>query len=152
MINCSFDLNGKAMSVFKLNTLSIPAFSGLGKQVNKRAFACHAGSGPIPPSRYYIFDRQTGGLLGSIRDALSKRDDWFALYAIDRKIDDETFCNQIKRGNFRLHPKGPSGISQGCITVASHVDYQKMRAYLKSSAPIPVPGCPLQAYGVVVVR
>lgn len=152
MINCSFDLNGNAMSVFKLNTLSIPAFSGFGKHVNRRAFACQAGSGPIPPGRYYIFDRQSGGLLGAFRDMLNGHGDWFALYAIDRKIDDETFCNRVKRGNFRLHPTGPSGISQGCITVAAHANYQKLRAYLKSSTPTAVPGSPLQAYGVVVVR
>ncbi|WP_370659763.1 DUF2778 domain-containing protein [Massilia polaris] len=140
------------MSTFKSNTLSIPAFSGFGTHVNRRAFACQAGSGPIPPGRYYIFDRQSGGLLGAFRDMLNGHDDWFALYAIDRTIDDETFCNQVKRGNFRLHPKGPSGISQGCITVADRTDHQKLRAYLKASTPSVVPGSQLQAYGVVVVR
>ena len=105
MIDCSFELNGKPMSVLKCGAMSFPAFSGLGAHANRREFACNVGVGPIPPGTYYIFDRQSGGLFGALRDLLNGHGEWFALYAVDGKIDDETFCNEVKRGNFRLHPK-----------------------------------------------
>ena len=152
MIDCTFKLNGKPMSTFKLGATSFPAFYGLGKHVNKRISACIPNQGPIPPGTYYIFDRQSGGLFGPLRDLFNDRDQWFVLYAIDEKIDDETFCNEVKRGSFRLHPKGIRGISQGCITIDSKTDYQFLRTILKNSKQEPVPGSQLLAYGKVVVR
>ena len=71
---------------------------------------------------------------------------------MDRKIDDETLCDKIKRGNFRLHPKGPRGISEGCITIEAISDFQRVSAVLRSSAPSVVPGRELKAYGKVVVK
>jgi len=68
MIDCKFELNNKPMSTFWCGAASFPAFSGLGKHVNHRAFACHPNLGPIPPGTYYIFDRQSDGLLGPFRD------------------------------------------------------------------------------------
>ena len=85
-------------------------------------------------------------------EIFNERSEWFALYAIDGKIDDETYCNKVKRGLFRLHPKGDLGISEGCITIESRKDYQKLRAILKSVTPVTIPGSPLKAYGTVVVR
>ena len=82
----------------------------------------------------------------------NRHGDWFALYAADGKIDDETFCNQVKRGNFRLHPKGTAGISQGCITLESVADYQRLRTFLKGMPAQAVPGISLKAYGRVVVK
>lgn len=82
----------------------------------------------------------------------SDHSEWFALYAIDGKIDDETYCNQVKRGNFRLHPKGPRGISEGCITIEKLADFNYIRALLKSVAPAVIPGSDLKAYGKVVVK
>jgi hypothetical protein len=133
------------MSTLKCGAASFPAFSGFGLHVNRRISACIAGVGPIPPGTYYIFDRQSGGLLGPLKDIFNDRSDWFALYAIDGKIDDETYCNKVKRGSFRLHPKGALGISEGCITIESHADYQRLRAMLKGSPPVVVPGSPLKA-------
>ena len=99
-----------------------------------------------------IFDRQSGGLLGPLRDLFSGKDEWFALYAADGKIDDEMFCEEIKRGNFRLHPKGIRGISQGCITINSQNDFLSLRAILKNNKQEAVPGTELLAYGRVTVR
>lgn len=152
MYECSFDLNNKPMSAFKILATSFPAFSGLGAHVNRRISACHENVGPIPPGTYYIFDRQSGGLLGPLYDMFNEHSNWFALHAIDSKIDDETYCDQVKRGSFRLHPKGDLGISRGCITIESQSDYQKLRAILKSATPVAVPGSTLKAYGTVVVR
>ena len=152
MFQCSFELNNKPISVFKIGAMSFPAFSGLGNHVNRRVSVCHASVGPIPPGTYYIFDRQSGGLLGPLYDVFNEHSNWFALHAIDSKIDDETYCNQVKRGSFRLHPKGDLGISRGCITIESRSDYQRLRAIFKGVEPVAVPGSTLKAYGKVVVR
>lgn len=152
MIECSFELNGKPMSEFRTKGMHLPAFSGLGAHANKKEFACRAGVGPIPPGVYYVLDRQSGGLLGPLRDLFSNKSDWFALYAADTKIDDEMFCNNVRRGSFRLHPKGSLGISQGCITIDSRSDFNALRAHLKGSLQTAIPGSTLKAYGRVTVR
>lgn len=152
MLDCKFELNNKPMSTFWCGATAFPAFSGDGEHVNRRASACIPNKGPISPGTYYIFDRQSGGLLGSFYDMFNKHSDWFALHAIDGKIDDETYCNKVKRGAFRLHPKGSRGISEGCITIEKPSDYQRLRAILKNSTPVSVPGSTLMAYGKVVVR
>jgi len=152
LIDCKFELNGKLMSTLWCGATRFPAFSGLGKHVNKRISACVLNQGPIPPGTYYIFDRQSGGLFGPLRDLFNDRDQWFALYAIDDKIDDETFCEKIKRGQFRLHPKGTTGRSEGCIVIEKNTDYQFLRSILKKSEQVEVPGVELKAYGRLVVR
>lgn len=139
------------MSAFKVGTFSFPAFSGLRSNINKRSAACSADTGPIPPRTYYIVDREAGGLLGPLLDHLSGRDEWFALLAIDDLIDDHTFCNEVKRGNFRLHPKGPRGISKGCIVINDHSDFHHIRTMLKSASPTGIPGTRYKAYGKVEV-
>ena len=152
MLECTFELNDKPISNLICGTIKFPAFSGFGASVNRRAFACNAGTGAIPPGIYYIFDRQSGGLLGPLKDIFNDHSDWFSLYANDGKIDDETFCNKVKRGRFRLHPKGPLGISEGCITIESRADFQRLRIMLKGSSTVSVPGIALKAYGMVVVK
>ena len=152
MIDCTFELNGKPMSTFKRGASSIPAFSGLGEHVNRRISACIPSQGPIPPGTYYIFDRQSGGLLGPLRDLFTSRDEWFALYADDDRIDDETFCKKVKRGQFRLPPKGSTGRSEGCIVIEKKTDYQLLRTILRNSNQVEVPGIELKAYGRLVVK
>ncbi len=128
MIDCSFELNDKPVSNFKMGALSFPAFSGLNEHVNRAISQCISNQGPIPKGDYYIFDRQSGGLFGPLMDLFNDKDEWFALYSIDNKIDDETYCEQVKRGQFRLHPKGRQGISQGCITIDDWTDFQVAHA------------------------
>ena len=154
MLECSFELNNKKpMSTFVVGALSIlPAFSGNKKHLNKRSSACIAFAGPIPPGIYSIFDREIGGLFGSLRNLFSDHSDWFALYANDGKIDDEVLCERIKRGGFRLHPKVSLGISEGCITIEKRSDWHHLRSVLKSVKKIAIPGTTLQAYGKVTVR
>ena len=152
MINLTFELNNQPMSALKFGAQSLPAFSGLGSFVNKRSTMCVSGFGAIPIGTYYIFDRQSGGLLGPLKNIFIDNSDWFSLYAADGNIDDETFCKNVQRGHIRLHPKGHAGISRGCITLENRADFQRLRAMLKSSASISVPGIALQAYGKVVVK
>jgi Protein of unknown function (DUF2778) len=148
MFHCGFKLNDQPMSALKFAGLSVPAFSGLGSHVNKRAMACAKDLGPIPPGRFYIVDRPTGGRMGAIRNWW--RGHWFALYAADGRVNDETWCDGVMRGNFRLHPKGPRGISQGCVTLENACDFSHISAMLQSVRPTVVAGV-VGAYGVLTV-
>ena len=139
------------MSTFWCGATSFLAFSGLDEHRNKRASAYILNKGPISPGTYYIFDRQSGGLLGPLKDLFTGRDEWFALYAIDNKIDDETYFEQVKRGQFRLHPKGRFGISQGCIVIESANDFQFLRKILKNTKTEAIPDVGLEAYEKVEV-
>lgn len=152
MHQCSFTLNNKPMSAFKIGSLSFPAFSGLAGHANQRSSACLSGLGPIPPGWYYIFGRQSGGRLGPLWDLLDDRSEWFALHAIDSRIDDEAYCDEVRRGAFRLHPNGVQGISHGCIVIESLCNFHHLRTILSSTAAQPVGGTSLKAYGRVVVQ
>ncbi|AYB50540.1 DUF2778 domain-containing protein [Ralstonia solanacearum] len=152
MIECTFELNDQPMSALKLGACSFPAFSGLGSGVNQRRAMCAPSRGPIPPGTYYILDRQTGGRLGPLLDRLKGRQDWLALYADDGRIDDETFCDRVRRGQFRLHPSGRLGISEGCIVMQRQTDFHRLRAMLNCHRSAPIPGLDISAYGKVVVK
>lgn len=151
MYQCSFELNGQPMSTFKLGAFSFPAFSGFEENINQPSSMCLANEGPIPVGRYYILDRQTG-ILGKIRGVFIGHADWFALYAADGKIDDEVYCNKVKRGQFRLHPKGTQGISLGCITIENFADFQHLKTILRGSKPSTIPSSSLKAYGILTVK
>jgi len=147
-----FRLNNQSVSALTHRTISFPAFSGLAEHVNRQISACIPNKGPIPPGEYYIFNRQSGGTLGWFRDLFNGRRDWFALYANDGVIDDETWCEQVKRGQFRLHPKGPSGISHGCIVLKNSADFQQLSHRLRTEEGYRVEGIDLLAWGKVVVK
>lgn len=149
---CKFKLNGEPMSTFAIGNSSYPAFSGMGKDRNKKQSACLQGTGPIPPGMYYIVDRPTGGMLGAARDWLGNKGDWFALFADDGSVDDQTLCDKTVRGNFRLHPKGPLGRSEGCITLDSLDDFNAIRSKLKSYPLEGIPNSQIKAYAKVLVE
>lgn len=151
MVERRFDLNGKPMSEFRCGSYRFPAFSGLGDYVNKRMTVCKEGVGAIPPGAYFVIDRQSGGMLGPLRDAINGRRDWFSLLADEGRLDDVTICDSVIRGQFRLHPKGPIGISQGCIVIDDVERFQLLRALLKTSAQQKIPGTSIMAYGRVIV-
>lgn len=152
MIQCSFELNNQPISMFRIHGLSLPAFSGLPPYVNVRAAGCLADFGPIPPGQYYVVDRRSGGRLGWLHDSFGGKSEWFALYAADGSIDDSTLCDDVQRGQFRLHPRGPRGISRGCIVIDNESDFQHMRALLVNNGLHPIPGSMLRAYGMVTVQ
>ncbi|MCX2842119.1 DUF2778 domain-containing protein [Microbulbifer thermotolerans] len=151
MLNFTFKLNGKETTYLISGKTKYLAYSGLGAHKNKPEFVCLPNKGPIPKGEYYIVDRESGGKLGWLRDYLSGKDEWFALYANDKKIDDYTFCEEVKRGNFRLHPEGPLGISKGCITLTSKVKYDELRKKLLKAKKTIIPNTNIKTYGVVVV-
>lgn len=154
MINCSFELNGKPMSKFICAQVPYNAFSGSGEHTNTKTYACVPKVGPIPPGQYYLIDRKSGGLKKRLRqffDMRDPRESWFALYAADGRIDDVTFCEEVKRGNFRLHPKGVLGISEGCIVIDNPIEFDQLALALRSAEQIHVPGLDSKAYGIVTV-
>ncbi|MDU6409627.1 MAG: DUF2778 domain-containing protein [Yersiniaceae bacterium] len=133
MLNFTFELNGQPMSALKGAGRSYPAFSGLGSYVNRRSTVCTPSKGAIPPGDYLIVDRESGGLFSTLRDIPKGKIFWYALYRIDKRIDDYLWCNAVTRGNFRLHPLFfGQGVSRGCITLPSMVDYTALAVKIVS--------------------
>ena len=138
------------------------AFSGRGAYKNRGGCAIIPNEGPIPPGKYWIVDRPSGGGFGSwahavVKDTFNKvvrgaeftRFEWFALYRDDKSIDDETWYNHVWRGHFRLHP---GTISEGCITLPHSSDFALLRNALLRTNKIRVPCMKsLMAYGSIEV-
>lgn len=95
-----------------------------------------------------------GWFWDSVKDigADTHRADWFALYRNDGRIDDETIVNGIRRAHFRLHPVGRFRESDGCITLTSPAQFDKLHTFLRAQPTFQVPGTTLKAYGRVTVR
>ena len=78
----------------------------------------------------------------------SDRSVWFALYREDARIDDWTFIDDVERGNFRLHPAGYMGVSNGCITLPSPSHFAILREALLKTPTVAVTAS-LTAYGTI---
>ena len=155
-------LNGAYYAPFNLFSVGVfMAFSGNGIYRNKAACRTVKGDGPLPPGKYWIVDRPGGGLKSQInasaRDmynhyasgATFKHSEWFALWRDDWGIDDYTWVESVKRGNFRLHP---GVLSEGCITLPHDSDFAMLRNALLRTQKIDVPCMwKLKAYGTVEV-
>lgn len=113
---------------------------------------CLKRKGPIPRGKYYIVDRPTGGHLGPLIDNIRGKTDWFGLFADDGRIDDYTFCSAVERGNFRLHPAGSAGVSEGCVTLQHKHEFENLRNHLLCSMKIDIPRTKIQAYGILSVK
>ena len=157
-VTCTFTLNGMPLSLLRCYGIgNFPAFSGQKQGRNNASLISVKNIGPIPHGSYYIVGRQSGGVLAGLRETFLKygygtdRKEWFALYRADGKIDDWTFIDGIKRGNFRLHPIGPMGLSEGCITLNHIPDFEFLRHQLLRTSMIQVPGSGLKAYGTIQV-
>ncbi|GLR07287.1 DUF2778 domain-containing protein [Mixta theicola] len=137
------------------------AFSGNGIYQNHSGCAMIPDNGPIPPGKYWIVNRGSGGTLSRAYAAiLSKvnqiahgtefsRSEWFARYRDDMSIDDHTWIEGVSRGLFRLHP---GTTSKGCITLVHSSDYAVIRQALLTTQKIRVP-CTrdMMAYGMIEV-
>ncbi|MCU6205526.1 DUF2778 domain-containing protein [Enterobacter cloacae] len=142
-------LNGADYAPFNLHGVGVfMAHSGQGIYRNNGLCGAVKGAGPIPPGKYWIVDRGTGGFISGLKAKLQDqwnkvrsgaefgRDEWFALYKDDWGIDDGTWIDNIYRGLFRLHPGTQS---EGCITIAHNSDYALIRNALMSTELIQVP-------------
>jgi len=148
------------LTIFGVGTFN--AYSGNDQYLNRGGCTMVPSNGPIPAGKYWIIDRPTGGL-GSIAAARIKDEwntfwghpsdhrEWFALYRDDGKIDDVTWVNGVKRGQFRLHPAGGHGVSLGCITLPARVDFMSIRNALLHTTKIPAGNSGFAAYGTIEV-
>ncbi len=117
-IQGKFIVDGKHLEPLMMCGMGVfMAFSGDGIYRNRGGCTAVPDNGPIPAGKYWIVDRPTGGFrsqtevwakdtFNSVFGTPSHHDEWFALYRDDGLIDDYTWVNQVKRGNFRLHPMG----------------------------------------------
>jgi hypothetical protein len=134
------------------------AFSGDNSGRNNPADIAIPDVGPLPPGRYYIVDRGSGGLFTHIRDFFVAHTygpdhrKWFALYKDDGVVDDWTFVEGVKRGNFRLHSHGIRNFSKGCITLADSLAFERLHERLKHTTLMNIPGDTGLAYGTVEVK
>lgn len=155
---CTFNLNGRATSPLVCSGFgSVPAYSGHGSGLNNPQAVANVGVGAIPPGTYYIVDRHSGRFFGWILDdfgpmfGTTDRRKWFMLW--NPLTGDATMVHGVKRGLFGLHPDGPQHESDGCITLKSEADFERLHDYLKAKgATIPIPGTDMKAYGRVDVR
>ena len=111
----------------------------------------------MPLGRYYILDRESGGMLGWIRQPVkdvfagTDRSEWFSLYRDDGEVDDQTAINNIQRSAFRIHPVGPQGISQGCVTMTSKLAFDELRRSLRNLPGEILPSTGIKYFGVLDV-
>ncbi|QKJ86818.1 DUF2778 domain-containing protein [Paramixta manurensis] len=137
------------------------AFSGDGIYRNRGACGMKPRVGPIPAGKYWIVDRPEGGLKSQIikgakdvwnhyyKGSTFTHNEWFALWRDDWGIDDYTWIEGIKRGNFRLHP---GTLSEGCITLPHDSDFNTLRNALLRTQKTDVPCMKkLKAYGMIEV-
>lgn len=156
----TFSLNNQSMSTLTVPGLgTFPAYSGNKRAINDPASVTSAHNGPLPPGRYYIVDRQDRPSVGRYLIDLAHlvlgedRQTWFSLYRDDGTIDDRTTVNGHPRSSFRLHPSGYFRLSEGCLTLQSRHDFQRIRAFLLiHGATDPVPQTTLHSYGMVEIK
>ncbi|HCI6200261.1 TPA: DUF2778 domain-containing protein [Klebsiella variicola subsp. variicola] len=84
-----------------------------------------------------------------VKSVSFRHSEWFALWRDDWGIDDYTWIEGVKRGNFRLHP---GTLSEGCITLPHDSDFAMLRNALLRTQQIDVPCIrKLKAYGSIEV-
>jgi hypothetical protein len=158
-VRCTFRLDGRATSTLQCSGFGpVAAYSGTGWGRDNPRATDRRNIGPLPVGTYYIVDRESGGMFGWARDLWSEygwgssdRTKWFALW--NPRSGDTTMIHGVRRGNFRLHPEGQMRVSEGCITVVSHHEFDQLRRYILARGPdLPVPGSTLMAYGTVEVE
>ena len=148
------------LTIFGVGTFN--AFSGNGQYRNRGGCTMVPDNGPIPAGKYWIVQRPTGGVRSAVETWLkdefnyysshpTDHSEWFALYRDDGLVDDYTWINGVRRGNFRLHPAGGRGLSLGCITLPSRTDFVRIRTALLHTMTVPVRNSALKAYGSIEV-
>lgn len=152
------DADYSPLTIYGIGTFM--AFSGDGNYRNAPGCGMIPNEGPIPSGKYWIVDRPTGGirepittwfsdvLNRNLRNIPTGKNEWFGLFRDDGKIDDHTWINGVKRGNFRLHP---GTISYGCITLKHHSDFAAIRSALLRTKTINIRNMRLRAYGIIDV-
>ncbi|MDE4776609.1 DUF2778 domain-containing protein [Klebsiella pneumoniae] len=78
----------------------------------------------------------TNRFITSCRELRRGNSDWFALWRDDRGIDDETWVEGVKLGNFRLYP---GTVPEGCITITHNSDFAMIRNALMNTSLVQAP-------------
>jgi len=158
LVYCTYVLNGEPLSRLVCDGVSYDAFSGdAASYVNDVRYQDVPDLGPLPLGRYYILDRESGGLTGWLRDPIqdyfagTDKSEWLSLYRDDDLVDDNTIINNTQRGAFRIHPIGPRGISQGCVTLFSPLAFVVLRQYIRNRRGETLPGKSIKYYGILDV-
>jgi hypothetical protein len=108
-----------------------PAFSGLRSTgaVDDAAQTTLADEGAIPVGRYLIVDRVKGRAEQIWSHVVPYHDNWFSLIpapaeapAPGQDWNDTLSVEGVTRGSLRLHPEGPRGVSDGCITITGRTE------------------------------
>lgn len=161
-LNGTFILNGADYAPLHFPGVgTFMAFSGGGANRNNIRSAHIPRHGPLPPGKYWIVDREQGGIYARAKAATKDFYNyvfngaqfghwaWFALLRDDFVIDDITWFRGVERGLFRLHP---GTVSEGCITLPRNADFALLRDRLTNTFLIDVP-CRknLKARGVIEV-
>ncbi|MCC8401204.1 DUF2778 domain-containing protein [Paraburkholderia sp. MMS20-SJTN17] len=158
-----FLVDNAPLSTLVINGIgTFDAYSGNGQYRNRGGCTMVPNNGPIPAGKYWIVPRPTGGVRSAVETWLkdefnyyssrpTDHSEWFALYRDDGLIDDYTWINGVRRGNFRLHPAGGRGVSLGCITLPSRDDFLLIRHALLHTMTIPAGNSGLRAYGAIEV-
>ncbi|WP_459709662.1 DUF2778 domain-containing protein [Paraburkholderia sp. 2C] len=158
-VQCTFRLNSQRTSTLWCSGLGgVTAYSGQQDGRDNPKAVAIPKIGPLPPGKYYLLDRHSGGRLGWLYDLVTSanigttdRSRWVMLW--NERTGDTTYINGVKRGAFRLHAAGSRGVSEGCITVGTQDEFDRLERHIRSRPPdIPVPGTTDKAYGTVVVQ
>lgn len=166
MLHGSFKLNNNSQFSSLLtfeNVGSFKAYSGNLGYRNISGCTNKKDLGPLPLGIYWIVRRPTGSMLSELKYLFTKdlvnevlwhtspRSEWFALYKDDENINDMTFAGGVHRNGFRLHPKGFSGDSYGCITLVSYSDYSYLRKHLLNTKLQKIPNTKIETFGTIKV-
>ena len=108
-------------------------FSGNGDGKNNPDNVGNKDNGPIPPGKYYVIKRQSGGIRSQIEDWTYKlwndndKTQWLTFIAIDDALDDQKEINGVFRSSFRMHY---GTRSLGCITFLDKEVFEKAREFI----------------------
>jgi RHS repeat-associated protein len=142
-----FDMsNGMLISDCDCPTQRVPAFSGIDPFTNDPTSSNIPSAGAIPPGQYYIVEPYIYTADPRSRYFLYT---FFKLYRVDDVIDDETFINGVRRGEFRFHP---GRISLGCVTVGDLRAWAQIQHRVLNTNPSIIPGTSIPYLGVVTVQ
>jgi len=118
-------------NILRLTTSRV--FSGNGDGKNNPDNVGNKDNGPIPPGKYYVIKRQSGGIRSRIEDWTYKlwndndKTQWLAFIAIDDALDDQKEINGVFRSSFRMHY---GTRSLGCITFLDKEVFEKAREFI----------------------
>ena len=118
-------------NILRLTTSRV--FSGNGDGKNNPDNVGNKDNGPIPPGKYYVIKRQSGGIRSQIEDWTYKlwndndKTQWLAFIAIDDALDDQKEINGVFRSSFRMHY---GTRSLGCITFLDKEVFEKAREFI----------------------